>query len=108
MSKDLKNYPCHNSSIIDDIKQIINVGRQNAYTAINAAMISTYWNIGRRIVEEEQHGKERVEYGKELIKMLAVELTHEFGNGFLAQRYMALKMSYIRLWHCYKLLGMRC
>lgn len=45
-------------------------------------MISTYWNIGRRIVEEEQHGKERAEYGKELIKMLAVELTHEFGNGF--------------------------
>ena len=35
---------------------------QNAYTAVNASMISTYWNIGRRIVEEEQHGKERAEY----------------------------------------------
>lgn len=51
MSKDRKNYPNHNSSIIDNIKQVINVGRQNAYTAVNAAMISTYWNIGRRIVE---------------------------------------------------------
>jgi predicted nuclease of restriction endonuclease-like (RecB) superfamily len=95
MSKDRKNYPSHNSSIIDDIKQIINVGRQNAYTAVNAAMISTYWNIGRRIVEEEQHGKERAEYGKELIKMLAVELTHEFGNGFSERYLRAFRQFYL-------------
>ena len=84
MSIDDKNYPSKKNSFIDEIKQIINVGRQNAYTAVNTAMISTYWNIGRRIVEEEQHGKERAEYGKELIKMLAIELTHEYGNGFSA------------------------
>lgn len=51
-------------------------------------MIATYWNIGRRIVEEEQHGKERAEYGKNLIKMLAKELTHEYGSGF-SERYLA-------------------
>lgn len=51
-------------------------------------MIATYWSIGRRIVEEEQHGKERAEYGKNLIKMLAKELTHEYGSGF-SERYLA-------------------
>lgn len=75
------------SNLIADIKQIVNVGRASAYSAVNAAMIATYWNIGRRIVEEEQQGKERAEYGKEIIKMLSMELTHEFGAGF-SERYL--------------------
>ncbi len=75
-------------SVVADIKQIINKGRATAYNAINSAMIATYWNIGRRIVEEEQHGNQRAEYGSELIKMLAKELTHEFGSGF-SERYLA-------------------
>lgn len=76
------------SDFVREIKHIINAGRTTAYNAVNAAMIATYWNIGKRIVEEEQHGKERAEYGKELIKMLAHELTHEYGSGF-GQRYLA-------------------
>lgn len=75
------------SNLIADVKQIVNVGRASAYSAVNAAMIATYWNIGRRIVEEEQQGKERAEYGKEIIKMLSMELTHEFGAGF-SERYL--------------------
>ncbi len=51
-------------------------------------MIATYWNIGKRIVEEEQHGQERAQYGKELIKTLAKELTLEYGSGY-SQRYLA-------------------
>lgn len=76
------------SHLVADVKQFVNAGRASAYSAVNAAMITTYWNIGRRIVEEEQHGKERAEYGKELIKMLAKELTHEYGAGF-SERYLA-------------------
>ncbi|MBO7566186.1 MAG: DUF1016 family protein [Bacteroidales bacterium] len=76
------------SNIVEDIKQIINNGRNTAYTAVNYAMIATYWNIGRRIVEEEQHGSQRAEYGKELIKMLAKELTYEYGSGY-SERYLA-------------------
>lgn len=72
---------------IEEVKQIVNAGRQAAYNSVNSAMIATYWNIGRRIVEEEQHGKERAEYGKELIKMLAKELTYEYGAGF-SERYL--------------------
>lgn len=74
--------------IVDDIRQIINKGRNAAYAAVDAAMIATYWNVGRRIVEEEQHGQERARYGKELIKTLARELTHEYGSGY-SQRYLA-------------------
>lgn len=74
--------------IVNDIKQIINTGRAAAYSAVDSTMIATYWNIGRRIVEEEQHGEERAQYGKELIKSLAKELTHEYGSGY-SQRYLA-------------------
>ena len=76
------------SQVVNDIKQIIDKGRNAAYAAVDATMIATYWNIGRRIVEEEQHGQERAQYGKELIKTLAKELTHEYGSGY-SQRYLA-------------------
>ena len=76
------------SQVVDDIKRIIDTGRNAAYAAVDATMIATYWNIGRRIVEEEQHGQERAQYGKELIKTLAKELTHEYGSGY-SQRYLA-------------------
>lgn len=56
--------------------------RQQAYTAINSAMVEAYWNIGRRIVEEEQQGSQRAEYGEGLIKELSKPLTGEFGKGF--------------------------
>ena len=51
-------------SFLDDAKQIIDKGRNAAYGAVNAAMISTYWHLGRRIVEEEQKGQQRAEYGE--------------------------------------------
>lgn len=68
--------------LVDDIRQILQDARQKTYTAINFAMVEAYWNIGRRIVEEEQHGKERADYGARLIKKLAQKLTSEFGSGF--------------------------
>lgn len=76
------------TNVVEDIKSIIDRGRATAYAAVNTTMIATYLNIGRSIVEEEQHGKERAEYGTELIKMLAKELTHEYGSGF-SERYLA-------------------
>lgn len=82
-------------NVVDDIKSIINNGRIMAYTAVNSTMIATYWKIGRRIVEEEQQGKERAEYGKKLINALANELTHEFGNGFSARYLRAFRQFYL-------------
>lgn len=60
-----------NSGVLNDIRTIIEQGRQQAYAAAGQAAIVTYWNVGRRIVEEEQQGKERAQYGKKLISNLA-------------------------------------
>ena len=83
------------TTVVEDIKNIIDKGRTAAYAAVNTTMIATYWNIGRRIVEEEQHGKERAEYGKNLIDMLAKELTHEYGSGFSARYLRAFRRFYL-------------
>jgi len=69
-------------NVISDVKQIILNGRNTVYRATSKAMVLTYWNIGKRIVEDEQHGQYRAEYGKQLIQVLAEELTREFGKGF--------------------------
>ena len=68
--------------VISDIKNLITAGQNIAYNAANRAMVMTYWNIGKRIVEEEQSGAERAEYGKRLIPVLSAELTKEFGNSY--------------------------
>src|SRR5690554_1408992 len=67
---------------ITDIKEILEQARSKTYAAINAAMVEAYWKIGRRIVEEEQKGEERSEYGTGLIKHTSAELTKSLGRGF--------------------------
>lgn len=67
---------------IAEIKQILQQARQNAYSAVNSTMVEAYWLIGKRIVEEEQSGKDRADYGMEILKNLSKELTVEFGKGF--------------------------
>ena len=69
-------------SVITDIKNIINAGQQEAYGAASKAMVLTYWNVGKRIVKQEQAGKEHAEYGKKLLVALSDELTKEYGNGY--------------------------
>ena len=76
------NIPLHSANFIREIKQIVAEARQKAYSAINSAMVEAYWQMGKRIVEEEQQGKERADYGKQLLKELSAELTKEFGKGF--------------------------
>ena len=67
---------------IQEIKQIVTNARQKAYVAINSAMVEAYWLMGKRIVEQEQEGKGRADYGSRLLKSLSKELTAEFGKGF--------------------------
>lgn len=67
---------------IAEIRTILAQARQNAYQAINSAMVDAYWLIGKRIVEEEQKGKQKAEYGEALLKKLSIALTKEFGKGF--------------------------
>ena len=72
----------NDTSYIAEIKSILISARNRAYCAINSAMVEAYWQTGRRIVEEEQHGKKRADYGAYIVKMLSKELTAEFGKGF--------------------------
>lgn len=72
----------YNAEFIQEIKNIITQARQKAYTAINSAMVEAYWQMGKRIVEQEQQGKNRADYGSQLLKSLSKELTAEFGKGF--------------------------
>ena len=67
---------------VNDIKQIINTARTNAMRSVDFCRVQMYWTIGQRIVEKEQQGKERADYGTYLIKNLAKEIEPEFGSGF--------------------------
>jgi predicted nuclease of restriction endonuclease-like (RecB) superfamily len=65
-----------------EARQIIEGGRLAAYQAVNSNMVKTYWELGQLIVEEEQQGKARADYGKYLIAELAQRLQQEYGTGF--------------------------
>ncbi len=67
---------------IQEIKQILAHARQKAYSAVNSAMVEAYWQIGKRIVEEEQHGEKKATYGDALLKNLSIALVADLGKGF--------------------------
>lgn len=69
-------------AIYSGIKKILEEARNTAYRAVNFSMVQAYWNIGRVVVEEEQKGKIKAEYGQALIQELAKRLTQEYGKGF--------------------------
>lgn len=70
-------------------------GRKRSYQAVNFAMVETYWNIGRMIVEEEQGGKARANYGKQLLVFLSDRLVQEFGTGFNLTSLKYMRLVYI-------------
>jgi hypothetical protein len=69
-------------TFVTDILTILTAARQKAYSAVNFAMVDAYWRIGKRIIEEEQQGKGRADYGTYLIKKLAQRLSGQLGKGF--------------------------
>ena len=70
------------NSLYQEVRQIIDSARSNAVRSVDFCRVQMYWNIGRRIVEEEQQGKERADYGAYLLKNLAKALEPEYGSGF--------------------------
>ncbi len=80
---------------IVEIKQILSQARQKSYQAVNTAMVEAYWLIGKRIVEEEQNGKYRADYGKEIIKNISDEMTLEFGKGFSERTLREFRQFYL-------------
>lgn len=85
----------NNSNFYQDIKSILETARDNAYKQVNFIMVESYWNIGKKIVDEEQNGNDRAEYGKYLIKELSIQLTNDFGKGFTSTNLKMMRQFYM-------------
>ncbi|MCL1973151.1 MAG: PDDEXK nuclease domain-containing protein [Endomicrobia bacterium] len=79
----------------DDIAALLQTARNNAYRSVNSIMIVTYWQIGKRIVEQEQNGKKRADYGDYLITNLSRYLTDTFGKGFSEPNLWNFRQFYV-------------
>ena len=77
------------------VKQVLDLARKQSVKAINNAMVEAYWNIGALIVEEEQQGQERADYGIQLLESLATQLTNDFGKGFKARNLRYMRSFYL-------------
>lgn len=81
--------------LLGDIRLIIQQARGRVQAAVNSAMVKTYWHIGRLIVEDEQQGKERAEYGKQQLQLISDQLTTEFGRGFDTRNLRHMRAFYL-------------
>jgi len=89
--------PRHNmEELYASIRGILATARRKAYTAVNFAMVESYWQIGQQIVENEQRGETRADYGKGVLKELAVRLTAEFGKGFDERELRKMRQFYLQ------------
>ena len=82
-------------AVYGDVSKIIDAARESAARSVNAAMTAAYWLIGRRIVEFEQSGEDRAEYGAALVEKLAEDLTVRFGRGFSSQNIYNMRLFYV-------------
>ncbi|MCD4767055.1 MAG: PDDEXK nuclease domain-containing protein [Desulfobacterales bacterium] len=96
-----------NSSQIlyDQIRRVLLDSQRNVSHAVNTAMVHAYFEVGRLIVEDEQHGEARAEYGKETLTHLSKRLTSEFGRGFSRQNLQNMKQFYLCFQNCHTLSG---
>ena len=81
--------------IFGDVSRIVDAARQSAARSVNAVMTAAYWRIGQRIVEFEQSGEKRAEYGTALLERLAADLTQRFGRGFSRQNIQQMRLFYL-------------
>jgi predicted nuclease of restriction endonuclease-like (RecB) superfamily len=89
MSKEIQN-----SRLYIQIAKLLQSARQNVVRAVNQTMVYTYYEIGRMIVEDDQQGKERAEYGRSVLKGLSQRLTADFGKGFSVENLDRMRFFY--------------
>ena len=82
------------NSLYNEVRKIIDSARQNAVRSVDFTRVQMYWQIGRRIQEEEQKGKERADYGTFLLKNLATKLEPEYGSGFSVRQLEMCRQFY--------------
>lgn len=82
------------NGLYQEVREIIASARQNAVRSVDFCRVQMYWQIGRRILEEEQKGKERADYGTYLLKNLAKKLEPEYGSGFSVRQLEMCRQFY--------------
>ena len=86
--------PLKSNDLYNKIASLLEEARRKVTSAVNIAMVYTYFEIGRIIVEDEQNGNSRAEYGKEVLKNLSEKLTREFGKGFSVENLDRMRFFY--------------
>ncbi|MBU2638047.1 MAG: DUF1016 family protein [Nanoarchaeota archaeon] len=81
--------------LVSDIGLLLEEGRRRALQSVNAVIVQTYWGIGRRIVEFEQEGKVKADYGTKLLKELSIDLTLNYGKGFGKSNIYSMRLFYL-------------
>lgn len=84
-----------NPAILIEIKQVIEQARKQVKQTVNHAMVNAYWQIGRLIVEQEQQGATRAEYGKTQLALLSTQLTAQFGKGYSSRNLRNMRSFYL-------------
>jgi predicted nuclease of restriction endonuclease-like (RecB) superfamily len=84
-----------NTHLFQQVAVLLKNAQQQVLRAVNSTMVYTYFEIGRMIVEEEQNGKERADYGKQVLKGLSEQLTKEFGKGFSVDNLQNMRKLYL-------------
>lgn len=84
-----------NLKIVEELKALIHASKVQVVQSVNTIMVQTYWQIGKTIVEDEQKGQTRAEYGKEQLKQISKELTKEFGKGFDSRNLRNMRQFYL-------------
>ena len=82
MNEPGKKYNDEDNMLVNDLRSIVSKARSKAFAAVNYSLVERNWRIGQRIVEQEQNGASRAEYGKHVIGVASAALTEEFGKGF--------------------------
>ena len=83
------------SGLINDVRDIVESGLRKAYQNVNAITVFTYWQVGKRIVEEEQRGEKRAEYGAQIINMLSADLCRTYAKGYTPRDLRAYRQFYL-------------
>lgn len=96
MKEPEKKYDDEDNMLVNDLRSIVSKARSKAFAAVNYSLVERNWRIGQRIVEEEQNGASRAEYGKHVIEVASAALTKEFGKGFSETNIMNFKKFYLK------------
>ena len=101
----MKNQLTPSSSMILEIRELLENSRKDVAQQVNTQLLTTYWNIGRIIVEYEQQNQVRADYGKQTLKELSKELTQEFGKGFSRSNLQNMRAFYLAYEKCQTVSG---